>query len=242
MTNVIGAYATLARGDTSLAIRRFSALRPTAEHAEVEGSLWESLAVERLRLAGLLLATGDAEGAHRIASTFDHPGILVHGLFLRPSIDLRVRAARAFGDPARGQGRRAGIRRPCPRAARRRTIARARSVGLAVLTRQLLFHLTPGGNVEAKKPGKPAPAGAAAAKAGEPGKKHECNLPEICAYLKLVSDHLKKLDADYKKVRFALCQLEKQVYDGTPHQHNVRFCKGSGTGNEPADPPPPPEW
>lgn len=89
---------------------------------------------------------------------------------------------------------------------------------------------------------KPRPAGASAARQGEPGKKHDCNMQDICAYLERLSDYLKAFNADYKAVRVALCQLEKFVYDGRPHDHAKRLCKGTGGGNEPPDPPDPPEW
>jgi serine/threonine-protein kinase len=98
MARVASAYIARARADTALALRLFSELEPTADHRQVENSLWESLATERLAYAGLLLAHGDAAEAHRMASTFDHPHVLIHDLFLRPSLELRQRAARALGD------------------------------------------------------------------------------------------------------------------------------------------------
>jgi len=100
MSRVASAYIARARGDTTLALRLFSELEPTADHRQVENSLWESLATERLAYAELLLAHGEAAEAHRIASTFDHPHVLIHDLFLRPSLDVRRRAARALGDAA----------------------------------------------------------------------------------------------------------------------------------------------
>ena len=71
---------------------------PTAGHGDLQGSLWESLAPERLAYARILLARGKPADAHRVASTIDHPGILIHQLFLRASLDLRVAAARALND------------------------------------------------------------------------------------------------------------------------------------------------
>ncbi len=98
MAEVTAGYATLARGDTTAAIAAFEALAPTAIHQEVEGSLWESLATERMVLARLLLARGEWARAHRVASVFDHPGVFVHQLFLPASLAVREAAARGLGD------------------------------------------------------------------------------------------------------------------------------------------------
>jgi hypothetical protein len=46
------------------------------------------------------MATGRAAEAHRTASMFDQPGLYLNPLFLRPSLELRVAAARALGDDA----------------------------------------------------------------------------------------------------------------------------------------------
>jgi hypothetical protein len=73
-------------------------LRPTAVLSELSGVVWESLAPERLAYADLLLAAGKPADAHRIASTFDHPEILVNELFLLKSLEIRQRAASALGD------------------------------------------------------------------------------------------------------------------------------------------------
>ncbi len=98
MARVAGAYLAVVRRDTSLALRLLKDLQPTAAHREVEGSLWESLAAERLQYARLLLARGDAAEAHRVASTFDQQGISIHQLFLPASLELRARAGRVLGD------------------------------------------------------------------------------------------------------------------------------------------------
>jgi serine/threonine-protein kinase len=100
MWRVSAAYLARARGDTTLALRLFGALTPSAGQGEVERSLWEPLATERFAYAQLLLGHGEAAEAHRVASTFDHPGVIIHELFLRPSLELRLRAARALGNPA----------------------------------------------------------------------------------------------------------------------------------------------
>jgi hypothetical protein len=48
---------------------------------------------------------------------------------------------------------------------------------------------------------------------------------------------------DYTKLRKAVCNVERQAFGmgGVPDL-NLRFCKGGGTGNEPADPVKPPVW
>ena len=96
--NVAAAYQSLARRDTTGALQAFGALTPTGPTTAVQGTLWESLAPERLVYARLLLATGSPAAAHRVASMFDQPGILLNQLFLRPSLELRADAARALGD------------------------------------------------------------------------------------------------------------------------------------------------
>ncbi len=98
MAGVSSAYATLARADTTAAIDAFQALVPNAIREEVEGSLWESLATERIVLARLLLARGEWVRAHRVASVFDHPGVFIHQLFLPASLAVREQAARALAD------------------------------------------------------------------------------------------------------------------------------------------------
>ena len=98
MARVALAYLAVAQHDTTLALRRFEELIPTAPHQEVESSVWESLAPERLEYARLLLARGKPADAHRVASTIDQPSIFIHQLFLRASLDLRAAAARALND------------------------------------------------------------------------------------------------------------------------------------------------
>ena len=98
MARVADAYVALAEHDSVIALKLFGALAPTGTIDELEGTVWEPLAPERLTYARLLLAQGDAAAAHRVASVFDQPGILIYPLFLRESLLLRERAARALGD------------------------------------------------------------------------------------------------------------------------------------------------
>jgi hypothetical protein len=98
VADVSAAYLMLARRDTAGALRRFAALRPTAVRPQLEGTVWEALAPERIQYARLLLASGDAAAAHRVASSFDSPAALINQLFLPASLDLRARAAHALAD------------------------------------------------------------------------------------------------------------------------------------------------
>jgi hypothetical protein len=98
MGNVVVAYQALVRRDSAAALKAFAALTPNATTTAVQGTLWESLAPERLQYARLLLSTGSPAAAHRVASLFDQPGILLNPLFLRPSLELRLQAAQALGN------------------------------------------------------------------------------------------------------------------------------------------------
>lgn len=95
---VAKAYCAVAEHDTTRALRNFEALVPSATHREMETSLWESLAAERLLFARLLLAHGRFADALRVASTFDQPNVAIHQLFLPASLEVRVAAARALAN------------------------------------------------------------------------------------------------------------------------------------------------
>jgi hypothetical protein len=94
-----GAEARLAvlRGDTATAIARLKSLRTAADPAYITWDEFESAASERLLLAELLLATGDAAGAWNIAATFDSPRSQVDQLYLSASLGVRLRAADQLG-------------------------------------------------------------------------------------------------------------------------------------------------
>ena len=93
----LSAHVAVAVGDTASAIQQLYSLSPSAPR----GALiypWESLGLERLLLARLLLATGRAAEAGTVAATFDSPGAvnLVYPLFLPSSLEVRLDAARAL--------------------------------------------------------------------------------------------------------------------------------------------------
>jgi len=97
-------HHALARGDTSTAIDLLSALRPQATKNSLAWTYAESLAVERLILARLLLARGRYDDAIDVASTFDHPGPIVHLPLLTASLLARYSAATMLGR-SEAQGR-----------------------------------------------------------------------------------------------------------------------------------------
>jgi hypothetical protein len=72
-----------------------------------------------------------------------------------------------------------------------------------------------------------------------------CNQGKICQYLLKSNGLLAWLDEfweDYRKLRIAVCNVEKQAFSGMGNAAKPpRFCSGGG-GNEPADPPKPPAW
>jgi hypothetical protein len=92
------ARAALARADSAEALRRLSALVPTARRRPLEFDWWESLGGERLALAELLLARGQFAEALRVASIFDSPTPVIYLIYLPASLSVRLRAAQALGD------------------------------------------------------------------------------------------------------------------------------------------------
>jgi tRNA A-37 threonylcarbamoyl transferase component Bud32 len=96
LADAVAAHAVLARGDSVEALRRFEALVPTSPAAGLVWDLAEPLAVERLVLMRLLLAQGRTREALDVGAVFDSPQPLIHLLFLRVGLELRVRAAQAL--------------------------------------------------------------------------------------------------------------------------------------------------
>jgi len=94
------AHALLASGDSAGARE---ALRALVRRPFPPGSLltWYPIGgfgAERLLLATLLLAHGDAAEARTVAASLDAATPAMFPLFLRPSLELRIRAAQALGD------------------------------------------------------------------------------------------------------------------------------------------------
>jgi hypothetical protein len=69
-----------------------------------------------------------------------------------------------------------------------------------------------------------------------------CTPADICKFLDKLNIYLAALDADYTRLRKAVCNVEDQAFGGggVPTKP-PRFCTGGST-LEPAPPPPPPVW
>ena len=112
--DALAAHLLLARGDSDAAIARFGRLTPVARRDYLVWGYTESLPVERLVQAELLLARGRNEEALAVASAFDHPTPVVYLPFLPASLMVRYRASLALsrsGDAARYRDRLAALGR-----------------------------------------------------------------------------------------------------------------------------------
>jgi serine/threonine-protein kinase len=90
------AHVMTARGDSAAALSALQSLDPAFGRVLLDYGLVEPLAPERMLLAELLLADGEAEEAYRTAALFDHPGAAIFVPFVARSLELRARAARAM--------------------------------------------------------------------------------------------------------------------------------------------------
>ena len=107
----VAARLALVRGDSDQAVLRLRALRPDAPAGELEWQAWESLGIEGLVLAELLLARRQYAEAYRVAARFDSPQPLVYLLYLRRSLAIRVQAAEGMGDVDRSARARDRLKR-----------------------------------------------------------------------------------------------------------------------------------
>ena len=98
---VLDGWSALALADTIEAVERFTSARAVAPPNQLEWTLWEPLAAERLQLARLLLARGDLAAAIEAAESLDHPQSLVSITYVAESLRVRLHAARAQGDEER---------------------------------------------------------------------------------------------------------------------------------------------
>lgn len=96
----LDAHLALLRGDTAGALARFGALPIVAPRDSLPWEFLEPLAPDRMTYATLLLASGRAADAFAAASVFDHPAPVAYFAFVRPSLELRMRAATQLGRPA----------------------------------------------------------------------------------------------------------------------------------------------
>ncbi len=97
IADAVAAHAALAEGDSTAAVARFSALRPSARGQTLVSDVFESLAVERIVLAQLLLRRGQPAEAMRVAETFDNAQPVMHLLYVAESLRIREEAARQLG-------------------------------------------------------------------------------------------------------------------------------------------------
>jgi hypothetical protein len=95
--DVAAAYLPLVKGDTAEAIARFARLTPTAPREDLGYSMWDPLVGERWTLANLLAATHHYAEAYQVATGFDAPAPALNLLYLRPSLELRIRMLDALG-------------------------------------------------------------------------------------------------------------------------------------------------
>jgi hypothetical protein len=95
----LSALGTLVRGDSTMALEELSRLVPTGAYDTLAWQVEEPLAVERLKLAELLLARGRYAEVLETAAVFDHPGPVIYLAFLPASLSVRYRAARALDRP-----------------------------------------------------------------------------------------------------------------------------------------------
>jgi serine/threonine protein kinase/tetratricopeptide (TPR) repeat protein len=98
IANAVAARLPLLEGDTAAAITQLRALTPSATRQGIAWEPWESLGPERMLLAKLLRARGDCAGAGKVAAQLDATEPLAYPLYLRGSLDLRVRCASDMGD------------------------------------------------------------------------------------------------------------------------------------------------
>jgi len=93
----LAGHLALAEGDTARALNVFRSLKPTAPRRILWWRRAEPLPLDRLRLAELLLATGEYEEALVTASGFDHHAPATYVAFIPKSLMIRIEAARALG-------------------------------------------------------------------------------------------------------------------------------------------------
>ncbi|HJU73140.1 MAG TPA: protein kinase [Gemmatimonadaceae bacterium] len=114
------ALSAFAARDTATAIALLQQLRPHAPRADITWQPFAGLGMERLTLAELLLAKGRFADAMRVAESLEAPEPVTYLLYYRPSLRVRLQAARALGrnDEARQLAARLDRLRPAGAALR----------------------------------------------------------------------------------------------------------------------------
>jgi hypothetical protein len=86
-------------GDSASALEQLRRLVPTTDDwGALTWYPWEALGAERLLLARLLLARGEALAALQVASNFDAPSPVTYLPYLPASLVVRIEAAERLGD------------------------------------------------------------------------------------------------------------------------------------------------
>jgi hypothetical protein len=98
VASALEARLTVVKGDTAKAIAQLRALKPNAARRDIAWLPSEGLGAERLLLAQLLFAQRQYGESVKMASLLDANEPVPYLLYLRPSLDLRIRAANALGD------------------------------------------------------------------------------------------------------------------------------------------------
>jgi hypothetical protein len=99
LVSSLSARVALAQGDTAGALAQLRVLVPTAgDWDALAWNPWEALGGERLLLARLLLARGEARAALQVASNFDAPSPVTYLPYLPASLAVRIAAAERLGD------------------------------------------------------------------------------------------------------------------------------------------------
>ncbi|TFG45568.1 MAG: serine/threonine protein kinase [Gemmatimonadales bacterium] len=98
-SNSIAARLALLEADTGRAITLLGGVSPSGDGAHIEWGMQEPFGQEQLLLAELLLARGQAAEAIQVANRLDHPRPIIYLVYLRQSLELRIRAAEALRNP-----------------------------------------------------------------------------------------------------------------------------------------------
>lgn len=101
----------LLSADTTAAIAQLLEVAPAGDGAQIEWGMQEPFGQERLLLAEVLLARGRPQEAIEAADLIDHPRPIIYLVFLRESLDLRIRAAEQLGKAELAAGYRARLAR-----------------------------------------------------------------------------------------------------------------------------------
>jgi serine/threonine protein kinase len=107
----VAARLHVLEGDTTAALEILKTLKPRARRVALGWWPWESLGPERLLLAQLLHSRGHFEEAHRVATYLDATEPIGYPMYLRPSLELRERAATKSGNKRLAEQYRQRLRR-----------------------------------------------------------------------------------------------------------------------------------